>query len=155
MLSRRTLLAAALALPVGAAALSASAGALAGESTRMTVYKSPWCGCCGAWIDHMRAAGFEVTVEDVEDLAPVKLMAGVPAELQSCHTASLDGYVFEGHVPAETVTRFLAERPDAHGLAVPGMPVGSPGMEGPNPQPYEVLSFDRAGGTTVYETVRP
>ena len=155
MIPRRALIAAALALPLGAAVLSAPVGARASESSSMTVYKSPWCGCCGAWIDHMRAAGFEVAVKEVEDLAPVKLMAGVPAELQSCHTASLDGYVFEGHVPAGTVQRFLAERPAADGLAVPGMPVGSPGMEGPNPQPYEVLSFDRSGGATAYETVRP
>jgi hypothetical protein len=153
MIARRNLLAAAAA--VGVAALGSSGGASVAGAAPMTVYKSPWCGCCGAWVDHMRAAGFEVAVKDVEDLAPIKLMAGVPAELQSCHTAALDGYVFEGHVPADVVKRFLAERPAARGLAVPGMPVGSPGMEGPNPQPYDILAFDRDGAVAVFETVRP
>jgi hypothetical protein len=154
MVSRRALLAAALTLPLGAGLVSPSP-ALAEERAPMTVYKSPWCGCCDAWVDHMRAAGFEIEAKEVEDLAPIKLMAGVPAALQSCHTASLGGYVFEGHVPADVVKRFLAQRPDARGLAVPGMPVGSPGMEGPNPQPYAVLAFDRDGAATVFETVRP
>ncbi len=152
--SRRKLLATALAAPLLAVGLG-EAAELRAETDAMTVYKSPTCGCCGAWVDHVRAAGFAVTVRDVDDLAPIKLMAGVPAPLQSCHTASIGGYVVEGHVPAEVIKRFLAERPQARGLAVPGMPVGSPGMEGPNPQPYQVLSFDSAGGTAVYRTVRP
>lgn len=152
--SRRDLLAAALAAPLLAVGLGGAADVRA-ETLAMTVYKSPTCGCCGAWVDHVRAAGFAVTVKDVDDLAPIKLMAGVPQPLQSCHTASIGGYVVEGHVPADVIERFLAERPQARGLAVPGMPVGSPGMEGPNPRPYQVLSFDSAGGTAVYRTVRP
>ena len=121
----------------------------------MTVYKTPWCGCCGAWVDHIRGAGFTVEVEDLEDLSPVKRMAGVPDGLGSCHTAVIDGYVVEGHVPADILARFLEESPDARGLAVPGMPVGSPGMEGPNPEVYDVLVFDRDGGSETYQTIRP
>lgn len=116
----------------------------------MVVYRSPACGCCNAWVDHMRAAGFRVQVEDRADLAPVKAEMGVPFDLSSCHTALVEGYVVEGHVPAEDVRRLLAERPDVKGLAVPGMPVGSPGMEGPSPEPYTVVAFDGEGGREVF-----
>ena len=106
----------------------------------VTVYKSPTCGCCTSWVDHLRASGFPVDVQDVDDLQAVKAEHGIPAALQSCHTAVVDGYVVEGHVPAGDVKRLLAEAPDAAGLAVPGMPVGSPGMEqGDTVQPYDVL----------------
>lgn len=120
------------------------------EAVEMVVYRSPTCGCCTAWVEHMRAAGFRVQVEDRVDLAPVKAEAGVPFDLSSCHTAVVEGYVVEGHVPAEDVRRLLAERPDVKGLAVPGMPVGSPGMEGPRPEPYTVVAFDGEGGREVF-----
>jgi hypothetical protein len=108
----------------------------------LEVYASPWCGCCGAWIEHMQAAGFAVQVNEQDDLAPIKEMLGIAPELQSCHTAVVDGYVVEGHVPAREVRRLLEERPAAVGLAVPGMPIGSPGMEqGSAREPYDVVVF--------------
>jgi len=106
------------------------------------VSRSPSCGCCGDWITHMRAAGFTVNDRLIDDLAPLKAQLGVPADLQSCHTAVVDGYAIEGHVPAEDVRRLLRERPAAAGLAVPGMPLGSPGMEvGGQADSYEVILF--------------
>ena len=109
----------------------------------MTVWKTPWCGCCGNWVDHMRDQGFSVAVRQVEDLDPIKRMAAVPEKLQSCHTAHVGGYVIEGHVPAADVKRLLSSRPDALGLAVPGMPSGSPGMENGMRDPYDVLLIGR------------
>ncbi len=119
------------------------------------VYKTEGCGCCNGWVEHLRAAGFTVDARDVTDLASIKRDAGVPAANASCHTALVDGYVVEGHVPADQIRRLLAERPEALGIAVPDMPVGSPGMEGPDPQPYDVLTFDRRGANTVWATVDP
>ena len=110
----------------------------------VTVHKDPNCGCCSGWVDHLRAAGFSVAAQDTTDLAGVKQQYGVPPELASCHTAIVGSYVIEGHVPALAIRRLLAERPDAKGLAVPGMPVGSPGMEGGTPQPYAVVLFGPA-----------
>jgi hypothetical protein len=103
-------------------------------------------------VDHLRAAGFPVKTNDTEALRPIKRRLGVPADLHSCHTAEVEGYVVEGHVPADLVDRLLRERPKIAGLAVPGMPVGSPGMESPGmaAQPYQVLAFDRAGKVTVF-----
>jgi hypothetical protein len=124
-----------------------SAPAFAGE---ITVYKSPWCGCCSSWVDHMRANGHSVTTKEIEDLDAIRQMAGVPEPLQSCHTAVVDGYVIEGHVPAEDVARLLSERPDGKGLSVPGMPVGSPGMEGGPPDRYDVILFGADGSAEVY-----
>jgi hypothetical protein len=119
----------------------------------VTVYKSPTCGCCSKWIEHMRSQGFDVKSTDVDDITQVKTAYGVPVEAASCHTALVRGYVVEGHVPASSVKRLLREKPKVAGLAVPGMPVGSPGMEMPNGQkePYEVVSFDKAGRMTMYE----
>lgn len=118
--------------------------ALAGEE--MTVYKSPWCGCCTAWIEHMEDAGYEVTVKEMEDVTPVKTTLGVPERLHSCHTARVGGYTIEGHVPAAEVTRLLKEKPKARGLSVPGMPIGSPGMEqGDTKEPYPVVLFSSDG----------
>jgi hypothetical protein len=120
------------------------------QAPTLTVYKSPACGCCTKWVEHLRAAGYTVVARNVENLDPVKLRYGVPNGLESCHTAVAAGYVFEGHIPAEVIRKFLAERPAVAGLAVPGMPAGSPGMEGPRAEPYDVLAFDKDGTTSVY-----
>jgi hypothetical protein len=108
-------------------------------------------------VDHLQEEGFAVTSKDVSQaqLIAVKNKHGVPKRLQACHTGLIDNYVIEGHVPGRVITRLLQERPDMVGLAVPGMPIGSPGMEGPNPKPYEVFSFDRDGRIQVYERINP
>ena len=118
----------------------------------LVVHKHPSCGCCVHWIEHMRGAGFAVEVHDHEDMGPIKQRVGVPYAKGSCHTAEIDGYFIEGHVPAEDVKRLLAERPDARGLTVPGMPAGSPGMEMPDGtvHPYAVELVQRDGSTTEY-----
>ena len=116
----------------------------------ITVYKSPYCGCCAEWVTHMRSHGHDMKTVEMEDLTAIKKMTGVGEHLQSCHTAVVDGYVIEGHVPAADVARLLTEKPKARGLAVPGMPIGSPGMEGANPEPYEVLLFQADGSARVY-----
>ncbi len=116
----------------------------------IVVYKSPTCGCCNKWIDHMKANGFTVEAHNNPDMQPIKQRIGVPSNLQSCHTAVVDGYVFEGHVPADVVIRMLKEKPAIKGLAVPGMPMGSPGMEGSRKDAYDVVTFDQDGRTTVY-----
>ena len=134
--------------------LGSAAHALAEELPAMTVWKSPWCGCCGNWVEHMTAAGFEVQVKEVEDLGLVKRMAAVPDTLQSCHTARVGGYTVEGHVPAADVVRLLEERPDALGLVVPGMPSGSPGMENGERDPYHVLMLKRDGETEIFSSYR-
>lgn len=136
---------------VAVAGLTLSRGGAAGaEAAVVTVYRSPSCGCCHNWVEHLEAAGFEVKVIDADDLQEVKALNGVTSNLASCHTALVEGYVVEGHVPAADVKRLLAERPAIAGLAVPGMPIGSPGMEGPNPQRYDVVAFDRAGRISVW-----
>lgn len=136
-----------VALAAGIAGTTLSAPALAAE---ITVYKSPWCGCCSKWADHLQAKGHTVTTKNMENLDAIKKMAGVPEGLQSCHTAMVEGYVLEGHVPARDIERLLAERPKAKGLAVPGMPVGSPGMEGGAPERFDVMLFGTDGSTSVY-----
>jgi hypothetical protein len=119
--------------------------ALLAESARavaLEVYKSPKCGCCGAWVDHMRAAGFDVRVTEMEDLDPIKRGFNVPKDMESCHTGLIDGYVIEGHVPAQDTQRLLMDQPEAIGLSVPGMPIGSPGMEqGSQQDRYKVILF--------------
>lgn len=120
------------------------------DAPPVTVYKSPTCGCCGDWVSYLRDEGFSVNVQDRVNLRPVKQELGVPEDLASCHTATVGNYVVEGHVPAEQVKRLLAETPDLTGIAVPGMPIGSPGMErGNRVQPYSVIGFTAAGDTTV------
>lgn len=111
---------------------------------QVTVHKDPNCGCCGGWADHLKSAGFPVTIVDSTDLGAVRARLGVPDDLAGCHTAQMDGYVIEGHVPARALKRLLSERPQAKGLAVPGMPMGSPGMDGP-PEVYEVTLFGPQG----------
>jgi hypothetical protein len=122
---------------------------------KMTVTRDPNCGCCSNWVAHVRAAGFPVEVIEVADVAPLKTRLGVPDALASCHTAEIGGYVVEGHVPAEAIKRLLAERPKATGLAVAGMPVGSPGMEerGQAPDSYEVVIFS-AGRQNIFARYR-
>lgn len=120
----------------------------------ISVWKTRTCGCCALWVDHMRANGFDVKVQDVDDLGPLKRKLGVTPGLSSCHTAQAGRYVIEGHVPADVVRRLLKERPTTVvGVAVPGMPIGSPGMEVPGGgrQAYAILTFDKAGQTTVYD----
>jgi hypothetical protein len=129
--------------------------AVAEEETRVTVYKSPTCGCCSKWVRHLEENGFSVETHDVRDVTPMKRANGVPERLSSCHTAFVDGYIVEGHVPASDVKRLLAQRPQVSGLAVPGMPEGSPGMEGPNPERYQVLAFDPEGGVEVFSSHGP
>lgn len=122
------------------------------QALAMVVHKSPSCGCCGAWVEHMRQAGFQVEVRDTANLEPVKARLGVPYGKGSCHTAEVSGYMVEGHVPAADVKRLLAERPDARGLVLPGMPVGSPGMELPDgrTEPYTVELVARDGSVQPF-----
>ncbi len=118
-----------------------------------TVYLTPQCGCCGDWVDHLDAAGFAVEAREVDqgELNGMKMEAGISRELASCHTAFIGDYVIEGHVPAAEIRRLLDEEPDVAGLSVPGMPIGSPGMEmGGRQDPYDVIAFDTEGATTVF-----
>ena len=116
------------------------------------VYKNATCECCKSWSQHLRNAGFTVEIRNLDNLNDVKQRVGIPAGMGSCHTAEVGGYFIEGHVPAADIKRLLAERPDAKGLAVPGMPVGSPGMESPTgeTQPYDVLLVSPHGSTAVF-----
>ena len=112
---------------------------------QVRVYKNPFCGCCGDWVKHMRANGFQVETHDVPDVTPIRRSNGVPDALASCHTALVGPYVIEGHVPAADVRRLLREKPTLKGLSVPGMVVGSPGMETGPPQPFSTIAFDERG----------
>ena len=133
------------------APLALLACAQAAAAATIEVVKSPYCGCCTHWVDYLRRAGFEVRVVEAEDVSPAARRLGVPDNLRSCHTASIQGYAIEGHVPAEDIRRLLAERPDAAGLAVPGMPAGSPGMEQGNVrQPYSTILFRRDGRREMF-----
>ena len=129
------------------------------EGPTLSVFKTPTCGCCSKWVDHMKQAGFQVTVTDMPkaSLDAVKAKHNVPTAVHSCHTAVVDGYAVEGHVPASEVKRLLKEKQKVTGIAVPGMPIGSPGMESPGvtAQPYDVLSFDAEGKTKVFATIKP
>jgi hypothetical protein len=117
---------------------------------QVTVYKTPTCGCCGKWVEHMQASGFTATTTSMPDLTAIKTQHQVPAALQSCHTSLVGGYVIEGHVPAEDIRRLLREKPAIVGLAAPGMPAGSPGMDVPNAPGYDVIAFDKDGHTRVF-----
>jgi len=120
------------------------------ELPTMIVYKNPSCGCCSKWIEHVEANGFAVKTYTTKDGDALKDRLGVPRNMRSCHVGVVGDYLFEGHVPADLIKKFLAARPDADGLAVPGMVTGSPGMEGHNPQHYDVIAFDKEGKTSVY-----
>lgn len=134
---------------------AASAGPAAPAPTDdavVTVYKSPTCGCCSKWVEYLQAKGYEVKTVDLDDLSEIKAASGVPRQLQTCHTAVVGGYVVEGHVPADVLAKLLKEQPKVSGIAVPGMPVGSPGMEVPGTpaQSYDVIAWDKTGKTSVY-----
>jgi hypothetical protein len=134
-------------LTTGGVALADDSGLL----QPLTVYKTPTCGCCSAWIDYMREEGFTVTAHDLTDLSAIKTRHGLrDARLASCHTAIIDGYLIEGHVPADDVRRLLRERPPVIGLTAPGMPMLSPGMNSREPRDYDVLSFDSDGNIAVF-----
>ena len=121
----------------------------------VVMHKDPNCGCCGKWAEHLEASGFNVKTVPERDMQAVKTRLGVPQRLGSCHTAKVGNYVIEGHVPAATIKRLLSEKPAVRGLAAPGMPPASPGMDVPgNKDPYDVIAFDRAGKTRVYEQIR-
>lgn len=138
----------------GATVVQTSTDATTTDGPLVTVYKSPTCGCCSLWTEYLEAEGFQVETHDVQNLTAVKDSLGVPPDLGSCHTATVEGYVIEGHVPAEPIRRLLAEKPEARGLAVPGMPVGSPGMEvGDRVDPYDVLILDETGEAAVYASI--
>jgi hypothetical protein len=135
-----------LVLTTAAAGLGLLRAALAQSPLpKVVVYKNAGCGCCGGWEKHLRGAGFSVESHELPDVTPVKRKLGVPQALQSCHTATVGGYVVEGHVPAGDVKRLLRERLPVRGLAVPGMPIGAPGMEVGPPEPYSTIAFDAAG----------
>ena len=145
MIDRRTLIAMTLAaIPTAACSRPAKAAVL-------DVYKSPSCGCCGAWVDNVRVSGLDVVVHELEDVGPIATKAGVPDAARSCHTAIVDGYFVEGHVPAPDIRKLLRERPKARGIAVPGMPIGSPGMEqGDRKEPYDTLIVGLDGQARVF-----
>jgi hypothetical protein len=138
-----------LALVLTTGAARPSAGEISKEPT-ITVYKDASCGCCKSWIEHLIKHGYRVDAKDSDDMTEIKRSLGVPEALTSCHTAVVNGYLIEGHVPAADIARLLKTKPKVLGLAVPGMPMGSPGMEGPRKQKYDVLSFDKAGKTKVF-----
>ena len=118
---------------------------------RVSVFKTPSCGCCSKWVQHLQAKGFDVEVHETPSTAEYRQKYGVPDKLKSCHTAVVGGYAIEGHVPAGDIQRLLSSRPKAKGLAVPGMPAGSPGMEGARSDAYSVILFGEDGGTSVFQ----
>lgn len=134
------------------AACSGEQKADSAEAISVTMYKNEGCQCCTKWAEHLNENGYDVTEKPVDNLSAMKFSYDVPNDMSSCHTAIIDGYVVEGHVPAEDIDRLLEERPDAKGLALPGMPTGSPGMEvpGQEPQPYDVMIFQEDGSRDVY-----
>ena len=139
-----------LALAGSAAAAQKTTKPAGAAGQAITVYRTATCGCCGKWVDHLKASGFAPTVHMVETMDTAPVRKRLPESLRSCHTATLDGYIVEGHVPADVIRQLLRDRPRVEGIAVPGMPAGSPGMESNTPQPYDVLAFDAAGKTSVF-----
>lgn len=142
--------------------LLALAGGLAGTlmlpghrvhagATSIEVFKTPACGCCSLWVEHLESSGYRIVAQDMADLTQVKRLAGVPPALEACHTALVEGYTIEGHVPAAAIGRLLRERPAVRGLAVPGMPAGSPGMPASDPERYHVFAFG-AGEPGIFAT---
>jgi hypothetical protein len=144
-------------MALAAAGITRDASAQPAGQRRLRIWRDPDCGCCTGWLEHMRAAGFAVEDNRVASPAAARRMLGIPSDLLSCHAAAVEGYALEGHVPAAAVLRLLAERPaDIRGLAVPAMPIGSPGMEVPG-QPdetYDVIAFDGGEGRRVFMRFR-
>jgi hypothetical protein len=136
--------------PAPATESPAAAELASGELPLMTIYKTPTCGCCADWVTHVEHAGFPTQVHDLPNTARVRAGYGVPISMASCHTAVVGDYVIEGHVPADLIVRLLREQPEVTGLAVPGMPMGSPGMEGPYTEPYDVIAFGGPRGSYVF-----
>ena len=120
------------------------------KAADIMVYKSPTCGCCNKWVSHLESEGFNVKTKNLNNVNPIKNKLGVKSELRSCHTAVVNGYFIEGHVPASDIKRLLNENPDIKGLAVPGMPMGSPGMEGHRKDKYDVIAIDKNNNSTFY-----
>ena len=127
-------------------------GQKSAHAADVVVYKSPTCGCCKKWVSHLEQNGYTVEVrnESRSKLSAIKSEMGVPGDLQSCHTARIGGYIIEGHVPADVIARLLKEKPQIKGLAVPGMPMGSPGMEGPRKDSYDILAIEVDGKTSIF-----
>jgi hypothetical protein len=149
------LLAGVVAVPAYALQRATQPQAKQAEATgqAITVYRTASCGCCGKWVDHLKVAGFAPTVHMVESTDTAPPRKGLPAELRSCHSATLEGYNVEGHVPVDVIRQLLKDRPKVVGIAVPGMPAGSPGMESPQPVAYDVIAYDAAGKTSVFARV--
>lgn len=137
-------------LPLLLALLVGAGSVWAQSATQVEVFKSPYCGCCEKWIEHMQKNGFKVNAHNVNDVPAARKSLGMPDRVGSCHTAKVGGYLIEGHVPAADIQRLLKEKPKAVGLAAPGMPQGSPGMETATPVPYETLLVQADGSTTVF-----
>jgi hypothetical protein len=133
-----------------AAALLVSPVIWAQGMPAVTVYKSASCGCCGKWAEHLRQAGFKVTTQDVDDVGAMRKKLGMPEKYASCHTAKIGNYLVEGHVPAADIQRLLKQKPKGIGISAPGMPAGSPGMEGPTPQPYETVLIQSDGSASTF-----
>ncbi len=146
-LTRRT------AFGIFAAALVGPLSSVSAQASTILVHKDPNCGCCAGWVQHLKDAGFTVAVEETAQLQAVRKRLGVPGDLAACHTAEVAGYVIEGHVPAAAIRELLEKRPVAVGLAVPGMPVGSPGMEGGTPRKYDVVIFENSGRRTFMQFI--
>lgn len=150
--SRRTILFAGASVIVASAASIIPACAAPASDKKIIVYKTPTCGCCSAWIEHLTAAGFEAQIVDQPDLTPIRARLGAPDDLRSCHLAIIGRYIVEGHVPADSINMLLSAAPDAVGVFVPGMPLGSPGMEGPyGSQPYDVILLRKNGKREVFD----
>ncbi|MGD8475728.1 MAG: DUF411 domain-containing protein [Burkholderiales bacterium] len=135
---------------IGAAALAVASVAYAAGLPEIEVWKDPNCGCCSKWISHLRASGFRVTAYNTANVANAREKLGMPHRYAACHTARVGDYIVEGHVPASDIKRLLKDQPEAIGLSVPGMPMGSPGMEGPYSEPYQTLLVDQDGNTSVF-----
>ncbi len=132
------------------ATLSWAEGKDSDHIQQLSVYKSPYCGCCSKWVEHLTDNGFNVSEHNVQNIGSYKSRYGIPQKLGSCHTATIGDYVIEGHVPADDIKRLLSERPDIRGLTVPAMPVGTPGMEqGDRHDPYHVLAIQKDGSTYI------
>ncbi|HBK90995.1 MAG TPA: hypothetical protein DDZ68_04925 [Parvularcula sp.] len=150
--TRRTILFAGAGIIAAAAASVTPAWATRSANKKVRVYKTPTCGCCSAWVKHLTAAGFDTQIVDRPDLTPIRARFGAPEDLRSCHLAIIGRYIVEGHVPAASINKLLSEAPDASGIFVPGMPPGSPGMEGPHDsQPYDVILLRKNGKREVFD----